>query len=338
MGPHMATRHKHARQPKHLVIPDTYEFDAQAMEDALIYIHQGVVPADLERRIGLLHPLDAFDALDTMDLLVVPVAMQGFAAERPEHVALLKGLPPRVIDRLPLGCMSGGLTFAPDEPHRLLDWWATTRSVPDGVDWGAMLRWLRSDDATEAQVDRVLPVACRAMPPVLVAIALATRGMLTEERYAVVAETPEHEWTLPDYAALARFTPLVEQRQPEKLQALRGVSVMAVRHASFPATSMWSAVKSESSIPYPCGTVTRTRMGNEIRVEHYFRQTFVKVFALSATSILHGEGPHNSSFSVEVPDDPETEPQPFFPHPAFYVLVARTCPRSTWRRTIESFY
>lgn len=231
-------------------VPPEARVSAQAFGDALAFIHRdgAAMPDDLERRVAMLGVLEWLDALQCERWAVADVvkrALQGMDVTQADHLDLLDGLSGHVKGALPRAIFLQQATGCGVEEKMRLGWMlydivgrvCVAPSRPDVLDW---LATVEDPDA----VDRALEFTCALMPPVLVAITLARRGMLTPERYAVVVETTDTRWPAPDYLALAKFTPLVEARQPEKLTGMIGVRSMVVAHQSsrYDAFSCWQTV------------------------------------------------------------------------------------------------
>lgn len=228
-------------------VPPEANVSAQALGDTLTFIHRDGerMPHGTHRRIAMLHALEWFDALDCSAWCIKDVvkrAVRDINITAPEELLMLETLPPRIKDALPDNIFTAGMESRPveDQVRLAVNLYDSIGRVGDYPTWRAAIKWLQETKDAKA-ADNALFLLCHIMPPVVVAVTLAKRGMLTEERYAVVVETDPTKWTPPDYLALAMFTPLVEQRQPEKLRALTGVHTMVVKHGPhrYTATSIW---------------------------------------------------------------------------------------------------
>ena len=322
-------------------VPREANVSAQAFGDALTFIHRDgeKMPDDLERRLAMLGVLEWLDALQCERWAVADVvkrALQGMDVTRADHLDLLDGLSrhvkatlPDVIFQQATCCDCGGV-----EEKMRLGWTlydivgrvCVAPSRPDVLDW---LATVGDPDA----VDRALEFTCALMPPVLVAITLARRGLLTPERYAVVVETTDTRWPAPDYLALAKFTPLVKARQPEKLTGMIGVRSMVAMHRSsrYDAFSVWLTVaRTKDGTRSRCGAVIYD--ANVGQIKAYDNGRTIKwwppvkndgltLFAMDSRSDLRRVQQEEETQLLHAADTPATSR--LFPSDALYFLVMR---------------
>lgn len=188
------------------------------------------------REVAMLSPLDWLDALHSWQparqfatslMAQVPDIIRGMAGRADEALRFITDL-----GDLPQAALDAA---SPDSVRRLLYFATADKPLPQALDivcdvlalfgraadvthkllcWDILpvLNWLSS---TTRPLEHAVRLVLLRAPPILVARHLLVRGPLTEELYDLVVTANMDRMTLPDFAALACFTPLAEQRSPD---------------------------------------------------------------------------------------------------------------------------
>lgn len=190
-------------------------FATAAVLDVLALIHHARPPADAERRIAMLGPIDwlgirspAVDALADAAAQDVVAGLGGL--DPPARLASLRALPETTLRALPRAAVAaffvdaGALVF--DVAHELRGNAHAAGLAARALALAGPLVAMEALAATDAPADEAARLALLALPPVLAARALAWRGALDEAMYDLVVARQMHRVPAADLVAIACFS------------------------------------------------------------------------------------------------------------------------------------